>query len=236
LVRKRKFLLLGVATAVAALVMSLVTVSAPNASAHGAAVVPGSRTYLCYKHSRSSTGEIKPTNPGCQAALAQSGATPFYNWFAVLRSDGAGRTVGFIPDGKLCSGNATVYNFNGFDTPRADWPVTHLTAGATVQFRYNNWAHHPGRFDLYVTNSSYSPTQPLRWSNINSTPFTSVVNPPSVGSVGSEEGYYYWSGRLPTGLTGRHIIYSVWTRSDSTETFYGCSDVVFDGGNGTVTY
>jgi len=27
----------------------------------------------------------------------------------------------------------------------------------------------------------------------------------------------------------------VWSRSDSQETFYGCSDVVFDGGNGQVT-
>ena len=35
---------------------------------------------------------------------------------------------------------------------------------------------------------------------------------------------------LPAGKTGRHIIYSVWTRSDSAETFYNCSDVVFDGG------
>jgi hypothetical protein len=27
----------------------------------------------------------------------------------------------------------------------------------------------------------------------------------------------------------------VWKRSDSNETFYGCSDVIFDGGNGEVT-
>jgi chitin-binding protein len=50
------------------------------------------------------------------------------------------------------------------------------------------------------------------------------------------DGYYYWDAALPAGLTGRHVIYSVWTRSDSTETFYGCSDVVFDGGNGEVTF
>ena len=233
MVRKRKFLLFGVAMA-AGLVMGLV--SAAPASAHGAAMVPGSRTYLCYKHSRASTGEIKPTNAGCKAAFDKAGATPFYNWFAVLRSDGAGRMQGFIPDGKLCSGNATVYDFSGFDTATAAWPVTHLTAGRSIQVRYNMWAAHPGRFDLYVTNSTYSPTQPLRWSNLNSTPFSSVVNPPSTGSVGSEDGYYYWNATLPSGLSGRHIIYSVWTRSDSTETFYGCSDVVFDGGNGEVTY
>jgi chitin-binding protein len=233
MVRKRKFLLFGVAM-VAGLVMGLV--SAAPAGAHGATMMPGSRTYLCYKHSRSSTGEIKPTNPGCLAAFQKAGANPYYNWFAVLRSDGAGRMAGFIPDGKLCSGNAVVYDFSGFDIPRSDWPVTHLTAGSSIQVRYNMWAAHPGRFDLYVTNSTYNPTQPLKWSNLSSTPFSSVVNPPSTGSVGSEDGYYTWNATLPSGISGRHIIYSVWTRSDSTETFYGCADVVFDGGNGNVTY
>jgi hypothetical protein len=30
------------------------------------------------------------------------------------------------------------------------------------------------------------------------------------------------------------VIYSVWERSDSEETFYGCSDVSFDGGGGEI--
>jgi chitin-binding protein len=67
------------------------------------------------------------------------------------------------------------------------------------------------------------------------TPFSTVTDPPSVGDPGSIGSYYYWNATLPAGYTGYHIIYSVWARSDSTETFYGCSDVVFDGGNGQVT-
>jgi len=70
---------------------------------------------------------------------------------------------------------------------------------------------------------------------MNTTPFSSSTNPPSVGDPGSVSSYYYWNATLPTGLTGRHIIYSVWARSDSSETFYGCSDVNFDGGTGQVT-
>ena len=47
--------------------------------------------------------------PGLRRRVAQSGTTPLYNWFGVLRSDAGGRTVGFIPDGQLCSGgNARV--------------------------------------------------------------------------------------------------------------------------------
>ncbi|GAA4096155.1 lytic polysaccharide monooxygenase [Actinomadura miaoliensis] len=198
-------------------------------------MVPGSRTYLCWKDGLTSTGAIQPKNPACAAAVAQSGTNSLYNWFAVLRSDGAGRMRGFIPDGKLCSGDAKVYDFSGFDLPRNDWPVTHLTSGAQIQMRYNKWAAHPGTFRSYITKDSWSPTRPLTWDDLEEQPFDSVTDPPSVGSPGSESAYYYWNARLPSGKSGRHLIYSVWQRSDSQETFYNCSDVVFDGGNGEVT-
>lgn len=224
---------LGAVTAMTALAATLLTVL--PASAHGATMVPGSRTYLCYKDGLTPTGEIRPNNPACAAAVAQSGPNSLYNWFAVLRSDGAGRTRGFIPDGKLCSGAATVYNFSGFDLARDDWPLTHLTSGAQLQFRFNKWAAHPGSFRTYITKDSWSPTRPLAWDDLEDQPFDTAVDPPSVGSPGTESAYYYWNARLPSGKSGRHIIYTVWQRSDSNETFYNCSDVVFDGGNGEVT-
>ncbi|GLW64036.1 hypothetical protein Arub01_22800 [Actinomadura rubrobrunea] len=232
--QRRRAVLTGAAIGSAAAVLGSVLTAAP-ASAHGAMMMPGSRTYLCWKDGLTSTGEIKPKNPACAAAVAQSGTTPLYNWFAVLRSDGAGRTRGFIPDGKLCSADARVYDFSGFDLPRDDWPVTHLTSGAQIQFRYNKWAAHPGTFRLYVTKDSWSPTRPLTWDDLEEQPFDQVTDPPSVGNPGSADSYYYWNARLPSGKSGRHIIYSVWQRSDSQETFYNCSDVVFDGGNGEVT-
>lgn len=202
------------------------------AAAHGAAMTPGSRTYLCWQDGRSQTGEIKPNNPACSAAVAQSGANSLYNWFSVLRSDAGGRTTGFIPDGQLCSGGAT--GFRGYDLPRTDWPLTHLTAGARLDFKYSNWAHHPGTFYFYVTKNSWSPTRALAWSDLEE-PFLTVTNPPQRGSVGSNDGHYYFSGNLPSGKSGKHIIYSRWVRSDSQENFFGCSDVTFDGGSGQVT-
>jgi predicted carbohydrate-binding protein with CBM5 and CBM33 domain len=207
-----------------------------EASAHGAMMAPGSRTYLCWKDGLTATGEIQPKNPACAAAVAQSGVTSLYNWFAVLRSDGAGRMAGFIPNGELCSGGTGgPYNFTGFNLARNDWPVTHLTSGASMRFDYNDWAKHPGTFSLYITKDSWSPTRALAWTDLESTPFSQVVNPSSVGGPGTADGRYSWTGNLPSGKTGRHLIYSVWSRSDSAETFYGCSDVVFDGGNGEVT-
>ena len=222
----------------AVLAAGLGAVALPSvASAHGAMMMPGSRTFLCYKDGRNpTTGAIEPTNPACAAAAAQGGTTPFYNWFAVLRSDGAGRMAGFIQDGQLCSGGTGgPYNFTGFNLARDDWPLTHLTAGANMRFTYNDWAKHPGTFSLYITKDSWSPTRPLAWSDLESTPFSQVTNPPADGGPGTDDGHYWWDGRLPSGKTGKHLIYSVWSRSDSTETFYGCSDVTFDGGNGEVT-
>lgn len=131
------------------------------AAAHGAAMTPGARTYLCWQDGLSQTGEIRPNNPACAAAVAQSGTNSLYNWFSVLRSDAGGRTTGFIPDGQLCSGGNTGYR--GYDLPRTDWPLTHLTSGARLDFRYSNWAHHPGTFYFYVTKDSWSPTRALAW-------------------------------------------------------------------------
>lgn len=224
---------IAVLATAATLTAGLATVVIPGpAAAHGAAMVPGSRTYLCWRDGLSETGEIKPINPACTAAVAQSGTNSLYNWFSVLRSDAGGRTTGFVPDGQLCSGGNT--GFSGYNLARTDWPLTHLTAGATIEFRYSNWAHHPGTFYFYVTKDSWSPTRPLAWSDLEE-PFLTVTNPPQRGSVGSNDGHYYFSGRLPTNKSGRHIIYSRWVRSDSQENFFGCSDVTFDGGNGQVT-
>jgi chitin-binding protein len=224
------------AVAALAITTGFVVLNTGPAHAHGAMMAPGSRTYLCWRDGLTASGQIVPRNPACAAAVAHSGTTSLYNWFAVLRSDGAGRTSGFIPDGQACSGGTGgPYDFTGFNFARDDWPVTHLTSGATMRFDYNNWAKHPGTFYLYVTKDSWSPTRPLAWNDLEPAPFSQVTNPESIGGPGTNDGRYTWTGRLPANKSGRHLIYSVWSRSDSTETFYGCSDVVFDGGNGEVT-
>lgn len=222
----------GVVAIVSALAITVL--AAPPASAHGAMESIGSRTFLCYEDGITSTGQIVPQNPACQAAVAQSGVTPLYNWFAVGNRTANGGTVGVIPDGKLCSGNSNYYDFSGFDQARGDWPMTHLTAGSTVQIKYNKWAAHPGTINLYITKDGWDPTQPLTWADLEPTPFSTVTNPSSVGDPGSIDSYYFWNATLPN-KTGYHIIFSQWVRSDSTENFLGCSDVMFDGGNGNVT-
>jgi chitin-binding protein len=213
--------------------ISTVLIAQPQAQAHGVSMFPGARTFLCWQDGLRDNGQIIPYNPACAAAVNQGGPTPLYNWFAVLRSDGAGRTNGFIPDGQLCSGGTGgPYDFTAYYAVRSDWPVTHLTSGASIEMRHSNWAQHPGTFVYYVTKNGWNPDGPLKWSDLES--FGSVTNPPATGGPGALN-YYYWNTQLPSGKTGRHIIYTHWIRSDSNENFYSCSDVVFDGGNGQVT-
>lgn len=223
-----------VLTAIALLMAGLLTatLNAPPASAHGALMKPGSRTFFCWQDGLSPQGNIVPKNSACAGAVAQSGDNSLYNWFSVLRSDGAGRTRGFIADGQLCSGGNP--SFAGYDRT-GNWPLTHLTSGSNFSFSYNAWAAHPGWFYLYVTKAGWNPDQPLRWDDLEDQPFLTADHPQVTGSVGSVDAQYKWSGAFPSNKTGRHIIYSVWKRSDSAETFYGCSDVTFDGGNGEVT-
>lgn len=231
---RRRKAMTAVLAVVTMMVAGLVTatLNAPPASAHGAMMKPGSRTFLCWQDGLTPQGNIVPKNSACKGAVAQSGDNSLYNWFSVLRSDGAGRTEGFIPDGQLCSGGNP--SFSGYDRV-GNWPETHLTAGASFNFSYNAWAAHPGWFYLYVTKDGYDPSRALRWDDLEDQPFLTVDHPQVTGSVGSVDGQYKWTGNFPTGKSGKHVIYSVWKRSDSTETFYGCSDVVFDGGNGEVT-
>jgi predicted carbohydrate-binding protein with CBM5 and CBM33 domain len=218
-----------------AALLALIMASLPSpASAHGVAMVPGSRTYLCYQNMLAS-GNQMPSNPACAAAVAATGTTPLYNWFAVLESNGAGRTTGFIPDGELCSGGHTgPYNFTSYNAARSDWPKTHLTAGSTIQVQYSNWAAHPGSFNVYITKDGWTPSKLLAWGDLSL--IQTVTNPPQSGSAGSNGGHYYWNLQLPQGKSGQHMIFIHWIRSDSQENFYSCSDVVFDGGQGAVTF
>jgi len=214
----------------AASLVAATLVAPGTAHAHGVALIPGSRTYLCYVDALSGNGGLSPTNPACADAIAQGGQQPLYDWFGVLRSDAGGRTTGYIADGEICGAGTTKYA--AYNAARTDWPTTHLTSGSTIALHYSNWAAHPGTFRLSITRDGWNPSSPLKWSDLQS--FGSVTDPPQSGGPGGNN-YYYWNQQLPSGKSGRHILFIQWVRSDSQENFFSCSDVVFDGGHGEVT-
>ncbi|MGW7411886.1 lytic polysaccharide monooxygenase auxiliary activity family 9 protein [Streptomyces sp. NPDC054863] len=203
------------AAAVAALglaPLALTGLAASPAAAHGSMTDPVSRVSACYAE-----GPESPDSAACKAAVAASGVQAFYDWNAVNIANAAGNHKALIPDGKLCSAGNDKYK--GLDLPRADWPSSKLTAGKHT-FRYKGTAPHKGSFELYVTKDGYDPAKPLKWSDLEAKPFASVTDPKM------EAGDYVFDGTLPK-KSGRHLVYSVWQRSDSPEAFYTCSDVVF---------
>jgi chitin-binding protein len=201
--------------------LALTGLAASPAAAHGSMTDPVSRVSACYAE-----GPESPKSAACKAAVAASGVQAFYDWNAVNIANAAGNHKALIPDGKLCSAGNDKYK--GLDLPRADWPSSKLAAGKHT-FRYKGTAPHKGSFELYLTKDGYDPTKPLKWSDLEAKPFAKVTDPKM------SAGDYVFDGTLPK-KSGRHLVYSVWQRSDSPEAFYTCSDVVFgkdSAGSGT---
>lgn len=196
---------------------ALTALAAVPASAHGSMTDPVSRVSACYAE-----GPESPQTAACKAAVAASGAQAFYDWNAVNIANAAGKSKEIIPDGKLCSAGNDKYK--GLDLPRADWPSSPMSAGSHT-FHYKGTAPHKGSFELYITKDSYDPTKPLKWSDLEAQPFVKVTDPKM------ENGDYVFDGDVPA-RSGRHLIYSIWQRSDSPEAFYTCSDVVFGKDSG----
>ncbi|NSC20854.1 lytic polysaccharide monooxygenase, partial [Streptomyces albus subsp. chlorinus] len=194
--------------------LALTVVPAGTAVAHGSMADPVSRVSTCFAE-----GPESPESAACKAAVAASGPQAFYDWNEVNIPDAAGEHRRIIPDGKLCSAGRDKYK--GLDLPRADWPATAMTAGEHT-FTYKATAPHKGTFELYLTKEGYDPAKPLKWSDLESAPFAKVTDPTL------KNGSYVIDATVPE-RSGRHLVYSIWQRSDSPEAFYTCSDVTFGG-------
>ncbi|WP_438488749.1 lytic polysaccharide monooxygenase [Streptomyces sp. S186] len=197
--------------------LALTALTATPAAAHGSMSDPVSRVAACYAE-----GPEHPTSAACKAAVRVGGAQALYDWNAVRDGNAGGRSKERIPDGKLCSAGNDEYK--GLDLPRADWPSTPMKAGRHT-FHYKATAPHKGTFELYLTKDGYDPAKPLKWSDLEARPFAKVTNP------ALSNGSYVFDGTVPA-RSGRHLIYSIWQRSDSPEAFYTCSDVVFGKAGG----
>ncbi|GHJ20155.1 chitin-binding protein [Streptomyces albus] len=197
--------------------LALAVAPAGPAAAHGSMADPVSRVSTCFAE-----GPESPRSAACKAAVAASGKQAFYDWNEVNIPDAAGKHRQIIPDGKLCSAGRDKYK--GLDLARTDWPATAMKAGKHT-FRYKATAPHKGTFELYLTKDGYDPSKPLKWSDLEAKPFAKATDPQL------RDGSYVIDATVPQ-RSGRHLVYSIWQRSDSPEAFYTCSDVTF-GGKGT---
>ncbi|MBT2388543.1 lytic polysaccharide monooxygenase [Streptomyces sp. ISL-1] len=204
------------AAALAGVVPLLLTaVTAGTAQAHGAPTDPVSRVAACGPEG------AQRASAACRAAVAANGGSAFDQWDNLRVADVRGRDREVVPDGRLCSAGLEAYR--GLDIARADWPATTLKAGARFTLAYRTTIPHEGTFDLYLTKEGYDPAAPLRWADLSAKPFATATDPEVAG------GAYRISGRLPAGLTGRHVLYTVWRNSSTPDTYYSCSDVVLAG-------
>ncbi|MGW3665318.1 lytic polysaccharide monooxygenase auxiliary activity family 9 protein [Streptomyces sp. NPDC005141] len=195
----------------------LATLAAGPASAHGAPTSPVSRVAAC-----SPEGGSLIRTAACRAAITANGA-PFTAWDNLRVAGVNGRDRSVIPDGKLCSGGLPAYK--GLDLARADFPSTRLTSGAAFTLKYSSTIPHTGTFKLFLTKPGYSPTRPLKWSDLPEKPFATATDPALV------DGAYRIRAKLPSDRTGRQMLFTIWQNSSTSDTYYSCSDVVFSGGS-----
>ncbi|AXK40378.1 lytic polysaccharide monooxygenase [Crenobacter cavernae] len=181
---------------------------------------PPSRVLQCFQE-----GAENPKSAACQAAKAIGGSQQFYDWNGVNQGSANGNHRAVVPDGQLCSGGNS--HFKGLDVARGDWPAATLVPdrNGNYEFSYVGTAPHATKsFEFYVTRDGYDPAKPLKWSDLESSPFCTTGNLPL------QNGRYKMTCQLPK-KTGKHVIYNIWQRSDSQEAFYACIDVNLKGGN-----
>ncbi|AGH55120.1 TPA: lytic polysaccharide monooxygenase [Legionella pneumophila] len=186
--------------------------------AHGSMEVPISRTYQCYKE-----GPESPKSAACKAAVQVGGTQPLYNWHEVNQAAANDRHRELIADGQLCAGGRDF--FKGFNLARTDWTTTvvHPDSNGRFQFVYVATAPHKTKyFKFYVTKDGYDFNTPLKWSDLETSPFCTIT------SVTLANGRYQMDCPLPANRTGKRIFYVIWQREDSPEAFYSCSDVFID--------
>ncbi|MGP3984666.1 lytic polysaccharide monooxygenase auxiliary activity family 9 protein [Streptomyces sp. KR80] len=124
------------------------------------------------------------------------------------------------PDGKLCSGGNS--RFAELDDPGRNWPATRVSGGSYT-FRWKFTApHRTTDFKYFITKNGWNRNSPLTRADLDSQPFLTV---PYNGQQPPFE--YSHEGTIPSGKTGKHIIFAVWTVHDTANAFYACSDVEF---------
>ena len=211
------------------LAMMVVLSNFATCPGHGTVVYPKSRVRHVY--------DANPSNPSfplAANAVAIDGPLSYYTWNEVSRNIPAAVIAGlppafdyspFIPDGQLASAgrvdpNSPEYprTYAGLDQVSADWPKTPLVAGSTITVQFLvTAAHSPSVWDVWMTKSTWNPTLPLTWSQME------YLTRPTVSQNGS---MYSFDVSIPTDRSGHHVLWVAWQRNDPAgEVFVSTSDI-----------
>lgn len=193
-------------------IILLITIIQP-AFPHGTVTSPVSRIYNCWQENPQN-----PESPPCIAAVISHGTQPLYDWNEINQANANGEHELYVFDGNLASGGRPE-KYGGMDQITSEWVATPVSPGPFTITWTNTAPHATEYYDVYITKESWTPDQPLTWDSLELLVRTS---PSSAAS----------SVDIPVILparTGKHVIYSIWQRSDSPEAFYSTSDIDFDG-------
>lgn len=145
--------------------------------AHGSMETPLSRVYNCFLED--------PENPKSEACKAVvntgSGTEALYNWNGINQLFANGNHRRVIPDGTLCSGNN--FTFSALDILRKDWVATTISSNRFGKYDFVYFAttpHATRYFEFYITKDNYNPLLPLKWSDLEETPFCVIKYPTPV--------------------------------------------------------
>lgn len=179
--------------------------------AHGTVTSPPSRVWNCYQENPES-----PNSPACIAAVASHGSQPLYDFNEINQGNANGQHMLYVKNGNLPSGGRP-NKYGGMDQVRTDWAATSVSPGAYTVTWTNSAPHATAYYEVYITKESWTPDQPLTWESLELLVKTTPSGPASIVNI---------PVNLPQ-RTGKHVIYSIWQRSDSPEAFYSTSDVNF---------
>ena len=199
---------------------AVLVMASPVAFAHGTVTYPPSRIWVCYQENPEN-----PVSPPCIAAVASHGTQPLYDWNEINQADANGNHMAVVPDGNLASGGRPE-KYGGMDQVRSDWVATSVAPGPFTVTWTNSAPHATDYYRVYITNEGWTPDQPLTWDSLTLLAETTQSAAASTVDI---------PVTLPV-RTGKHVIYSIWQRSDSPEAFYSASDVDFGDETTTVDF
>ncbi|MEW2462540.1 lytic polysaccharide monooxygenase auxiliary activity family 9 protein [Microbacterium sp. NPDC047426] len=189
-----------------------------TAVAHGSVVDPASRNYGCWLRwgSDFQNPDMARLDPMCWQAW-QDNPNAMWNWNGLYRNGSGGNFPAAVPDGQLCSGGRTEGGrYNSLDAVGA-WKTTDVTGNFTVKL-HDQASHGADYFLVYVTRQGFDPTtRPLAWNDLQLVKRT--------GRYAPSQNY-----EIPvstSGLSGRHVVYTIWQASHMDQTYFLCSDVNF---------
>lgn len=214
----RKTLLARAFATVAVVAGLLAGVLTGVADAHGSTTDPPSRNYGCWQRwgSDFQNPAMAQQDPMCWQAW-QADTNAMWNWNGLYRENVAGNHQGVIPNGQLCSGGRTGgMRYAALDNPgpwKAATKPRQFTLTVTDQAR-----HGADYLRVYVTRQGFDPTtQQLGWNNLELVATTGRYAPAGQYQVAVNAG----------SRTGRHIVYVIWQASHMDQSYYFCSDVIF---------